>query len=89
MHIKISGVFDDSPGNGAILCLDFIGKLGYQFTDLHDAHTAGVLKHLVRLKGGKVILIAREIIGNPLAIGVDFLKDDLITSFDRAAPPRP
>ena len=89
VHIKVSGVLDDPPGDGAILRLDFIGKLGYQLTDLHDAHTTGVLKHMVRFKGRKVVLIAREIIGDPLAIGVDFLKDDLITGFDRAAPPRP
>lgn len=89
MHIKISGVLDDLPGDGAIPILHFIGKLGYQLAYLHDAHATGILKHVVCFKGRKIILIAGKIICDPLAIGVDFLQDEFITSFDRAAPPRP
>lgn len=86
VDIEISGVLYDTPRNGGVLPLDLIGELRNQFPDLNNAHTAGVLKEIVALKRCEIMVIPLQIVGNPLAVHDDFLEDDSITRFDKAAP---
>ena len=86
VDIKISGVLYDTPRNGGILPLDLIGELGNQLPDLNNAHTAGILKEIVALKRCEIMVIPLQIVRDSLAVHDDFLKDDSITHFDKAAP---
>ncbi len=86
VDIEIPGVLYDTPRNGGILLLDLIGELGNQLPNLNNAHTAGVLKKIVALKSCEITVIPLQIVRDPLAVHSDFLKDDSITHFDRAAP---
>ena len=86
MDIKVPRVFDDPPRDSPVLSLNVIRKLCCQFSDLHNAHTTGILKHIVGFKSSKIVLVSRQIIGNSLAVGINLLKNNPVTSFDRAAP---
>lgn len=86
VDIKISGALDYTPRNGGVLPLDLIGELGNQLPNLNNAHTAGVLKKIVALKSCEIMVIPLQIVRDPLAVHNDFLKDDSITHFDKAAP---
>ena len=86
VDIEISGVLYDTPRNGRVLPLDLIGELGNQFPDLNNAHTAGILKEIIALKSCKIMVIPLQIIRDTLSVHNDFLKDDSITHFDKAAP---
>ena len=87
MNIKVPRVLYNSPGNGAIICFNLIRQLRHQFSDLYNAHTTGILKHIIRFKCRKLIMITCQIICNPLTVSIYFLKNDPVTSFDKATPP--
>ena len=84
--IEIPGVLYDTPRNGGVFPLDFIGELGNQLPDLNNAHTAGVLKEIVALKRCEIMVIPLQIVRNTLAVHNDFLENDSITHFDKATP---
>ena len=86
VDIEIPGVLYDTPRNGGVLPLDLIGELRNQFSDLNNAHTAGILKEIVALKSCEIMVIPLQIVRNTLAVHNDFLKDDSITHFDNATP---
>lgn len=86
MDIEIPGVFYDTPRNGGILPLDLIGELGNQLPDLNNAHTAGVLKEIVALKSREIMVIPLQIVHDTLAVQNNFLENDSVMRFDRAAP---
>ncbi len=50
VDIKVPSIFDNSPRHGGIFLLDIIRELGNQFTNLNNAHTAGILKKVVIFK---------------------------------------
>ena len=64
----------------------FNRELGNQFTNLNNAHTAGILEKVVIFKCGKVMMIPLQIIRNPPTVHNDFPENNLITHFDRATP---
>lgn len=68
VDIKVPSIFDNSPRHGRIFLLDIIRELGNQFTNLNNAHTAGVLEKVVIFKRGKVMMIPLQIIRNPSAV---------------------
>lgn len=86
VDIEIPGVLDDTPRCCGILPLDLIGELGNQRPNLNNAHTAGVLKEIVTLKSCEIMVLPLQIVRDPLTVHDDFLKDDSVTHFDRAAP---
>lgn len=86
VDIEISGVLDDAPWNRGVLLLDILGELGNQFSDLDNTHTTGILKEIIIFKCRKIVVIALQIVRDPLAVFYDFLEDERITCFDRAAP---
>ena len=88
MDVKITGVLNGAPGNRRVPVSDFSGQMGDQLANLHHTHTAGVLKHKVLFKCGKIVVISLQIVGNAVAVGDDFLKNHPVMGFDRA-PPHP
>ena len=86
VDIKVPSIFDNSPRHGRFFLLDIIRELGNQFTNLNNAHTAGILEKVVIFKCGKVMMIPLQIIRNPPAVHNDFPENNLITHFDRATP---
>ena len=86
VDIEIPGVLDYTPRNGGILPLDLIGELDNQLPDLNNAHTAGVLKEIVALKSREIMVIPLQIVRDTLAVRNNFLENDSVTRFDRAAP---
>ena len=50
VDIKVPSIFDNSPRHGRFFLLDIIRELGNQFTNLNNAHTAGILEKVVIFK---------------------------------------
>ena len=86
MNVEVASILDDSPGNHGVLLFYFLGKLCNQLANLDNTHAAGILKEVVAFECAEVMVIAIQVICDALAIGDDFLEDDLVTRFDRAPP---
>ena len=86
VNIEISRIFYRSPRNSFISVLCFIRKLPDKFTDLHNTHTARILKQMVFREYLTATVKAFDISFYPLTV-IDYLsKDYSVTSFDRATP---
>ena len=76
MNVEVSGIFDRPPRYGGILILDSLGELPYQFTDLDDAHAAGILQQCIAFKGFVTVLIPSEVLRYTITVHDDLAKQD-------------
>ena len=58
MNVEVASILDDSPGNHGVLLFNFLGKLGNQFANLENTHTAGILKEIVAFESIEVMVVA-------------------------------
>jgi len=86
MDIEVSGILDDTPRNRRIECFCIVGQFAYQFTDLHNAHTTGILKHDVIEERFIIIIVTLQIVVDALVISDNLFKQFSVTDLDKATP---